>query len=75
VHATVNAMKLAGTTTDAVAIRAQMEKAFTTLPPEHNPNDIDGLDSKGGTIANTILGTVENGKMKGQFLRALNAAK
>ena len=75
VHATVAAMKLAGTTTDASAIRAQMEKAFTTLPPEHNPNDIDGLDSTGGTIANTILGTVENGKMKGQFLRALNTGK
>jgi branched-chain amino acid transport system substrate-binding protein len=75
VHATVAAMKLAGTTTDATAIRGQMEKAFTTLPAMYNPNDIDGLDSKGGTIANTILGTVEGGKIKGQFLRALNAGK
>jgi branched-chain amino acid transport system substrate-binding protein len=75
VHATVAAMKLAGTTTDATAIRAQMEKAFTTLPAMYNPNDIDGLDSKGGTIANVILGTVEGGKIKGQFLRALNAGK
>lgn len=75
VHATVAAMKLANTTTDATAIRAQMEKAFTTLPPAYNPNDIDGLDSKGGTIANTILGTVEGGKIKGQFLRAMNTGK
>ena len=75
VHATIAAMKLAGTTTDATAIRAQMEKAFTTLPAMYNPNDIDGLDSKGGTIANTILGTVEGGKIKGQFLRAMNAGK
>jgi len=75
VHATVAAMKLAGTTTDAAAIRAQMEKAYTTLPAMYNPNDIDGLDSKGGTIANVILGTVEGGKVKGQFLRALNAGK
>ncbi|QNA89221.1 ABC transporter substrate-binding protein [Massilia sp. Dwa41.01b] len=75
VHATVNAMKLAGTTTDAAAIRAQMEKAFTTLPAANNPNDIDGLDAKGGTIANTIIGVVEGGKIKGQFLRALNAGK
>jgi branched-chain amino acid transport system substrate-binding protein len=75
VHATVAAMKLAGTTTDATAIRAQMEKAFTSLPAMYNPNDIDGLDSKGGTIANVILGTVEGGKIKGQFLRALNAGK
>jgi branched-chain amino acid transport system substrate-binding protein len=75
VHATVAAMKLAGTTTDATAIRGQMEKAFTSLPAMYNPNDIDGLDSKGGTIANTILGTVEGGKIKGQFLRAMNAGK
>jgi branched-chain amino acid transport system substrate-binding protein len=75
VHATVAAMKLAGTTTDASAIRAQMDKAYRSLPPEYNPNDVDGLDSKGGTIANTIIATVENGKIKGQFLRALNAAK
>ena len=75
VHATVAAMKLAGTTTDATAIRGQMEKAFTSLPAMYNPNDIDGLDSKGGTIANVILGTVEGGKIKGQFLRALNAGK
>ena len=75
VHATGAAMKLAGPTTDATAIRAQMEKAFTTLPAMYNPNDIDGLDSKGGTIANVILGTVEGGKIKGQFLRALNAGK
>lgn len=75
VHATIAAMKLAGTTTDATAIRGQMEKAFTTLPAMYNPNDIDGLDSKGGTIANTILGTVEGGKIKGQFLRAMNAGK
>jgi branched-chain amino acid transport system substrate-binding protein len=75
VHATVAAMKLAGTTSDATAIRGQMEKAFTSLPAMYNPNDIDGLDSKGGTIANTILGTVEGGKIKGQFLRAMNAGK
>jgi branched-chain amino acid transport system substrate-binding protein len=73
VHATVAAMKLAGTVTDAAAIRAQMDKAYRTLPPEYNPNDVDGLDSKGGTVANTIIATVENGKLKGQFLRALNA--
>jgi branched-chain amino acid transport system substrate-binding protein len=64
VHATIAAMKLAGTTTDAAAIRAEMDKAFRSLPPEYNPNDIEGLDSKGGTIANTIVATVENGKLK-----------
>jgi branched-chain amino acid transport system substrate-binding protein len=75
VHATVAAMKLAGTVSDATAIRAQMAKAFSTLPPEHNPNDIDGLTDKGGTVANTIIAVIENGKIKGQFLRALETAK
>lgn len=75
VHATIAAMKLAGTVSDATAIRAQMKKAFSTLPAEHNPNDIDGLTDKGGTVANTIIAVVENGKIKGQFLRALEASK
>jgi branched-chain amino acid transport system substrate-binding protein len=75
VHATVAAMKLAGTVSDATAIRAQMAKAFSSLPPEHNPNDIDGLNDKGGTIANTIIAVIENGKVKGQFLRAMEAVK
>jgi branched-chain amino acid transport system substrate-binding protein len=74
VHATIAAMKLAGTVSDAEKIRAQMDKAFRDLPPEHNPNDIEGLDAKGGTVANTVIGVVENGKVKGQFLRALNTA-
>lgn len=75
VHATVAAMKLAASTTDATAIRAKMDQAFKTLPPAQNPLDIEGLDSKGGTVANTIIGVVEKGKIKGQFLRALNAGK
>jgi branched-chain amino acid transport system substrate-binding protein len=75
VHATVAAMKLAGTVTDAVAIRAQMDKAFSTLPAELNPNEIEGLTDKGGTVANTIIAVVEKGKLKGQFLRATESAK
>jgi len=75
VHATVAAMKLAASATDATAIRAKMDQAFKTLPPAQNPLDIEGLDSKGGTVANTIIGVVEKGKINGQFLRALNATK
>ena len=75
VHATVAAMKLAASATDATAIRAKMDQAFKTLPPAQNPLDIEGLDSKGGTVANTIIGVVEKGKINGQFLRALNAVK
>jgi branched-chain amino acid transport system substrate-binding protein len=75
VHATIAAMKLAGTVSDAEKIRAQMDKAFRDLPPGHNPNDIEGLDAKGGTVANTVIGVVENGKVKGQFLRRNKARR
>jgi branched-chain amino acid transport system substrate-binding protein len=70
VHATAIAMKLAGTATDAVKIREQMDKAFKTLPPENNPQEIEGLDAKGGTIANVLMGVVEGGKIKDINLRA-----
>ena len=68
-------MKLAGSTTDAKAIRAQMDKAFKSLPPEYNPQEIEGLDDKGGTVANVLMGVVENGKIKDVNLRAVNASK
>jgi branched-chain amino acid transport system substrate-binding protein len=68
-------MKLAGTATDGVKIRAQMDKAFKSLPPENNPQEIEGLDEKGGTIANVLMGVVEGGKIKDTSLRAANAAK
>jgi branched-chain amino acid transport system substrate-binding protein len=68
-------MKLAGTVTDGVKIREQMDKAFKSLPPENNPQEIEGLDDKGGTIANVLMGVVEGGKIKDTSLRAANAAK
>jgi branched-chain amino acid transport system substrate-binding protein len=70
VHATAIAMKLAGTATDAVKIREQMDKAFKTLAPENNPQEIEGLDAKGGTLANVLMGVVEGGKIKDVSLRA-----
>ena len=75
VHATAVAMKLANTVTDANAIRAQMDKAFKSLPAEHNPQEIEGIDEKGGSIANVFMGVVEDGKIKATSLRAANAAK
>ncbi|HTN65776.1 MAG TPA: ABC transporter substrate-binding protein [Burkholderiaceae bacterium] len=75
VHATVAAMKLAGTVTDPVAIRAQMDKAYKSLPPMYNPNDIDGITEAGGTLANTFVAIVENGKVKGLNLRGLALSK
>lgn len=75
VHATANAMKLANSVTDPVAIRAQMDKAFNTLPAEYNPNDIDGVNEVGGSLANTYVATVEGGKVKALNLRSLAASK
>lgn len=75
VHATAIAMKLAGTTTDAVAIRAQMDKAVKALTNANNPSSLEGIDDKGGTINDTRVGVVENGKIKEVKLSTLNAAK
>ena len=62
--ATALAMKLAGTTTDAAAIRAQLDKAIKQLPPANNPNSLDGVDERGGTLADTRVAVVENGKIR-----------
>lgn len=75
VHATAMAMKLANSVTDPVAIRAQMDKAFKTLPAEYNPNDIDGVNEVGGSLANTYVGTIEGGKVKALNLRTLSENK
>jgi branched-chain amino acid transport system substrate-binding protein len=71
VHATALAMKLAGTVTDAVAIRGQLDKAFKTLPTEHNPNLVEGVDEKGGSMADPRVGIVEGGKVKEVTLSAI----
>ena len=64
VHAAVQAMKLAKTATDATAIRAQLNQAMKTLKPVNNPNTLSGVDDKGGSLADTRVGIVENGKVR-----------
>jgi branched-chain amino acid transport system substrate-binding protein len=64
VHATAMAMKLAGTVTDATAIRGQLDKGFKTLAPMNNPNLIDGVAENGGSTADTRVAVVENGKIR-----------
>ncbi|WP_454766821.1 ABC transporter substrate-binding protein [Cupriavidus campinensis] len=61
--ALANAMKLAGTTTDAAAIRARIPDAVKALPKEVNPNEVEGIDAKGGSVADTVVGWVQNGKI------------
>jgi branched-chain amino acid transport system substrate-binding protein len=64
VWATVQAMKLAGTVTDAVAMRAQLDKAMRTLPAGTNPFGYNGVDERGGSLANGRVAAIENGKVK-----------
>jgi branched-chain amino acid transport system substrate-binding protein len=64
VHATAMAMKLAGSVTDASAIRANLDKAMKQLPPASNPNGLAGVDEKGGSMADTRVAVIEGGKVK-----------
>jgi len=63
-HAIALAAQMAGTATDAQAIRANMDQAFKKLPADFNPNEISGVGADGGFIANTPVGIVENGKIR-----------
>ena len=69
VHATALAMKLAGSTTDATAIRANLDKAMKALPDAQNPHGLDGVDDKGGSLANTRVAVVDGGKVKERAIR------
>ena len=68
VHATVQAMKLAGTASDAAKIRAGLDKAMKALAPQYNPHGLDGVDERGGSLADTRVATVEGGKVKERAL-------
>ncbi|MBX3610593.1 MAG: ABC transporter substrate-binding protein [Hydrogenophaga sp.] len=70
--ATAEAMKLAGTTTDAMAIRANLDKAFKNLKGSQNPHNLDGVDARGGSTAKTRVAVVENGKIKEVTLASFN---
>jgi len=64
VHATAVAMKLANSVSDATAIRAQLDKAFKTMPDANNPGNLNGVDEKGGSLADTRVAVVEGGKIR-----------
>ncbi|MBB3178956.1 branched-chain amino acid transport system substrate-binding protein [Variovorax sp. Sphag1AA] len=63
-HAVAAAMKLAGTTSDATAIRAKMGEAISKLPKETNAGEFKGVDAVGGTVVDPLVATVEGGKIK-----------
>lgn len=57
------AMKKAGTTTDAKAIRTACDATAKALTPEQNPGNVTGIGPHGGLISNAYAGAVENGKI------------
>ncbi|MCL1961006.1 MAG: ABC transporter substrate-binding protein [Desulfovibrionaceae bacterium] len=63
-HALAGAMKLAGTTTDAAAIRAKLGEALSKLPSQINAGNFGGIDAAGATVVTPVVATVEGGKLK-----------
>ena len=62
--AIAEAMRLAGTVTDPVSIRAHADAAAKALDASRNPNEIDGVAENGAFKANVVVGIVEGGKIK-----------
>lgn len=63
-YVVAEAMKLAGTTSDPVKIRAQADKAAASLSTDHNPNEIDDVAENGAFKADVVVGVVEGGKIR-----------
>jgi len=63
-HALARAMQLAGTTSDAEAIRAQFDTALKTLPVQFNIGEFRGLDAGGGAIIEAQAAVIENGAIR-----------
>jgi branched-chain amino acid transport system substrate-binding protein len=62
-NAVADAMKLAGTVTDATAIHAKLSDAFAALPGGRNPSVIKSVDPRGGSNAALLVGFVKGGKV------------
>jgi len=63
-HALAGAMKLAGSTTDAAAIRAKIGEALSKMPTDINAGGFKGVDAVGGTLVDPLVATDEGGKIK-----------
>jgi branched-chain amino acid transport system substrate-binding protein len=63
-YALAGAMKLAGSTTDAGAIRARMGEAVARMTKETNAGEFKGVDAAGGTMVDPVVATVEGGKIR-----------
>lgn len=59
----VDAMKLAGTATDATKIRAQLDNAIKAQSPKYNMYEFEGVDEGGAITGDVSIGTVKDGKV------------
>ena len=76
VYTTALAMKLAGSVSDATAIRNQFDKAVKALPPQNNPESVTAVDAQGGfVIGNPLAAVVQGGQLKAATFTTLTAAK
>ena len=62
-NAVAEAMRLAGTVSDAKAIHAKLSDAFAKLPAGRNPSVIQSVDDRGGSNAALLVGLVKGGKV------------
>jgi len=58
------AMEIAGTTTDAEAIRSHIQEAIDNLDDAHRLYYITGIDDAGGLVHDVRIAAVENGQVK-----------
>lgn len=62
-NAVAEAMKLAGSVSDAPSIRAKLGEAFRSLPPGRNPALVTDVDERGGSIVKHSAAYYKNGKV------------
>ena len=62
-NAVVEAMKMAGTTSDPMKIMSKISDAFAALPPGRNPSAITKVDDKGGSNVQLTVAYVKGGKI------------
>lgn len=63
-YAVVEAMKHAGTATDAFKIHENIGKALKSLPTEYNLYELTEIDEGGGLLGNLTVATVVDGKVE-----------
>lgn len=71
VWALAHAMKLAGTVSDAVAIRGKLDEAFKTMPKKENMFGVEGVSANGSSEADGRVAVVEDGKIREMKMSAL----